>query len=98
MSTPAGTTESRATLDLPFIGGFAVALCGGHGGGANDLARSVAAALGATPVVTTATDATSTPALDTFAGFSPVGDLAGGTLARPDGRPPPPVRTRRLTR
>jgi len=45
-------------------GRFAVALAGGHGGGANALARRVASSLGATPVVTTASDAVSVPALD----------------------------------
>jgi cobalt-precorrin 5A hydrolase/precorrin-3B C17-methyltransferase len=45
---------------------FAVALCGGHEGGANTLAERVARALGATPVVTTASDALSVPALDTL--------------------------------
>ena len=43
---------------------FAVALCGGHGGGANALAASVADTLGATPVVTTASDSVGFPALD----------------------------------
>jgi len=43
---------------------FAVALCGGHGGGANTLAQRVAEALGAAPVVTTASDALGVPALD----------------------------------
>ena len=47
-------------------GRFAVALVGGHGGGANGLARRVADALGATPVVTTASDAVGVPALDTL--------------------------------
>ena len=45
-------------------GRFAVALVGGHGGGANALAGRVASALGAAPVVTTASDALSLPALD----------------------------------
>jgi cobalt-precorrin 5A hydrolase/precorrin-3B C17-methyltransferase len=45
---------------------FAVALCGGHDGGANGLAERVAASLGATPVVTTASDALGLPALDAF--------------------------------
>ncbi len=43
---------------------FAVALAGGHGGGANALAQRVADALGATPVVTTASDAVGVQALD----------------------------------
>ncbi len=42
---------------------FAVALTGGHHG-ANDLARRVAVALGAQPVVTTASDVLGLPALD----------------------------------
>jgi cobalt-precorrin 5A hydrolase / precorrin-3B C17-methyltransferase len=43
---------------------FAVALVGGHAGGANALAERVAATLGATPVVTTASDAAGTAPLD----------------------------------
>lgn len=45
---------------------YAVALAGGHDGGANSLAERVAAALGATPVVTAASDATGVPALDSL--------------------------------
>jgi cobalt-precorrin 5A hydrolase/precorrin-3B C17-methyltransferase len=45
---------------------FAVVLAGGHGGEANRLSERVAAALGATAVVTTASEATSSPALDSF--------------------------------
>ncbi|GAA1823745.1 precorrin-3B C(17)-methyltransferase [Planosporangium flavigriseum] len=47
-------------------GRFAVALLGGHGGGANDLAARVSAVLGAQPVVTTATDASGVTPLDTY--------------------------------
>ena len=47
-------------------GRYAVSLCGGHGGGANALARRVAGALGAEPVITTASDALGLPALDSF--------------------------------
>jgi cobalt-precorrin 5A hydrolase/precorrin-3B C17-methyltransferase len=47
-------------------GRFAVALAGGHGGGANALARRVADTIGATPVVTTASDAVDVPALDSL--------------------------------
>jgi cobalt-precorrin 5A hydrolase/precorrin-3B C17-methyltransferase len=43
---------------------FAVALAGGHSGGANRLATRVAEALGATPVITTASEALALPALD----------------------------------
>jgi cobalt-precorrin 5A hydrolase / cobalt-factor III methyltransferase / precorrin-3B C17-methyltransferase len=53
---------------------FAVALCGGHAGGANDLAARVAESLGATPVVTTASDSLGVTALDSLGrdlGFTP---------------------------
>jgi cobalt-precorrin 5A hydrolase / precorrin-3B C17-methyltransferase len=60
---------------------WAVALVGGHAGGANALARRVAAALGATAVVTTASDAAGVSALDGFGSdvglrVEPGGDLA----------------------
>ncbi len=45
-------------------GRFAVAALSGHLGGGNELARRVAAALGATPVITTASDARGTLAVD----------------------------------
>ena len=47
-------------------GRFAVALTGGHGGGANAVAGRVADTLGATPVVTTASDVADVPALDSL--------------------------------
>ena len=43
---------------------FAVALLGGHGGGANDLAIRVADAFGGQAVITTGSDATGIPGLD----------------------------------
>ena len=49
-------------------GRFAVALAGGHDGGANRLAERVAFTLGATPVITTASDGLGVPALDSFGG------------------------------
>ncbi|MFH9073949.1 precorrin-3B C(17)-methyltransferase [Streptomyces alboflavus] len=67
-------------------GRFAVALLGGHGGGANALARDVGEVLGAEPVITTATDAVSVPGLDTL-GFPVEGDVAGVTRAMLDGEP-----------
>ena len=45
---------------------FAVALAGGHGGGANVLAARVAESLGAVPVVTTASDVVGVQALDSL--------------------------------
>src|SRR5215218_10852271 len=47
-------------------GRFAVALTGGHGGGANALAGRVADTLGAAPVVTTASDVADVRALDSL--------------------------------
>ena len=47
-------------------GRFAVALVGGHAGGANELAERVADALGAVAVVTTASDSLHVPALDSL--------------------------------
>jgi cobalt-precorrin 5A hydrolase/precorrin-3B C17-methyltransferase len=47
-------------------GRFAVALTGGHAGGANELAGRVADALGSTPVITTASDSLGVPALDSL--------------------------------
>jgi cobalt-precorrin 5A hydrolase / precorrin-3B C17-methyltransferase len=45
---------------------FAVALCGGHEGGANALAARVAETLGGTPVITTASDSVGVTALDSL--------------------------------
>lgn len=69
-------------------GRFAVALCGGHAAGANDLARDVAGLVGATPVITTATDAVGVVALDALPGFVAKGDIAGVARAWLDGAPP----------
>ncbi len=60
---------------------FAVPVLGAHGGGGNELARRVAQALGAEPVITTASDAAGNIALDGFGtdlGFTiePGSDLA----------------------
>lgn len=65
-------------------GRFAVPLVGGHAGGANELARRIGEAVGATPVVTTATDAVGIPALDTL-GWAYEGDVAAVTRAVLDG-------------
>ncbi|MGW0907650.1 precorrin-3B C(17)-methyltransferase [Streptomyces sp. NPDC002853] len=67
-------------------GRFAVALLGGHEGGANALAHEVADVLGAMPVVTTATDAVDVPGLDTL-GLPVEGDVAGVSRAILDGEP-----------
>lgn len=77
-----------AVVCVDEAGRFAVSLLGGHAGGGNELAREVGALLGAEPVVTTATDAAATPALDTLPGFTAVGDVAGVSTAMLDGRLP----------
>jgi cobalt-precorrin 5A hydrolase / precorrin-3B C17-methyltransferase len=67
-------------------GRFAVSLVGGHGGGANELARQVGELLDASPVVTTATDAVGLPGLDTL-GMPVEGDVAQVSRALLDGEP-----------
>ncbi|MFF4310425.1 precorrin-3B C(17)-methyltransferase [Streptomyces sp. NPDC001507] len=67
-------------------GRFAVSLVGGHGGGANELAREVAELLAAQPVVTTATDSVGLPGLDTL-GFPVEGSVATVSRALLDGEP-----------
>ncbi|MEV1132186.1 precorrin-3B C(17)-methyltransferase [Agromyces sp. NPDC049794] len=64
----------------------AVALLGGHAGGANALAADVAALLDAAPVVTTATDAAGVPGLDTL-GWPVEGAVAAVSRAILDGEP-----------
>jgi cobalt-precorrin 5A hydrolase/precorrin-3B C17-methyltransferase len=66
---------------------YAVALLGGHAGGANALAAAVGAALpDCEPVVTTATDATGVPGLDTL-GWPVEGAVAAVSRAVLDGTP-----------
>ncbi|MEU4365828.1 precorrin-3B C(17)-methyltransferase [Micromonospora chersina] len=64
----------------------AVALLGGHAGGANALAAEVGALLDARPVVTTATDAVGLPGLDTL-GWPVEGAVAAVSRAILDGEP-----------
>jgi cobalt-precorrin 5A hydrolase/precorrin-3B C17-methyltransferase len=77
-----------AVVCVDEAGRFAIALCGGHDGGANELARRVGLLLDATPVITTATDATGLVALDQLPGFVASGDIAGVTATLLDGRSP----------
>lgn len=65
---------------------FAVPVLGGHAGGANALAERIAELLDAVPVVTTATDATGIPGLDTL-GWAVEGAVAAVTRAVLDGTP-----------
>jgi len=82
----ADKARDPAVVCVDDAGLHAVALCGGHGGGANALAREVAALLAAAPVVTTATDAVGFPALDDLPGLVVRGETAQVTTALLDGR------------
>jgi cobalt-precorrin 5A hydrolase len=53
-----------AVLAVDDAGRFVIPVLGGHGAGANDLAREIATRLGALPVITTANDAHGMPAVD----------------------------------
>ncbi len=59
-------TIDPAVVVVDDTGAFSISLLSGHIGGANDLARKVADAVGAMPVITTATDVSGKPALDLF--------------------------------
>ncbi|MGE4291247.1 MAG: cobalt-precorrin 5A hydrolase [Desulfovibrio sp.] len=59
-----GKVEDPAVVVLDQEGRFCISLLSGHLGGANALARDIAARVGAQAVVTTATDAAGLPALD----------------------------------
>jgi cobalt-precorrin 5A hydrolase/precorrin-3B C17-methyltransferase len=67
-------------------GRYAVALVGGHTAGANALCARVAGVLGAQPIVTTATDATGLPGLDTL-DWPAEGAIARVSRALLDGEP-----------
>ena len=60
-------TEDSAVIVTDETGRFVVSLLSGHIGGANALAEKVAAAIGAVPVITTATDANGRFSVDTWA-------------------------------
>lgn len=81
-----GKATDRGVVCVDEAQQFAVALLGGHAGGANDLARTVGDALGAQPVVTTATDAVGLPGLDTL-DWPVEGALAAVSRAMLDGEP-----------
>lgn len=82
----AGKAADPGVVCVDEGGRFAVSLLGGHGGGANALAREVGEVLGAEPVVTTATDAVGLPGLDTL-GLPYEGSVAAVTRALLDGEP-----------
>lgn len=56
-----------AILNIDERGNFVIPLCAGHIGGANELARALAASIGAIPCVTTATDVNGLFAVDEWA-------------------------------
>jgi len=60
-------THDPAVVVVDDRGTFAISLLSGHIGGANDLALRVSAILGATPVITTATDVNHLPSVDMMA-------------------------------
>lgn len=62
-----GKDSDPAVVVVDEAGRFAVSLLSGHIGGANDLARRVAAVSGGAAVITTATDVHGLPALDLLA-------------------------------
>ncbi|MFI6081890.1 precorrin-3B C(17)-methyltransferase [Streptomyces sp. NPDC051217] len=82
----ADKTTDPGVVCVDEAGRYAVSLLGGHGGGANSLAAEVASVLAATPVITTATDATGVPGLDTL-GLPVEGAPAAVTRALLDGTP-----------
>ncbi len=67
-----GHGPSVVTIDAS--GTFVTPILGAHTS-ANQLARQLGAILSATPVITTSSDTTNTPALDAFRGFYATGDL-----------------------
>ncbi len=60
-------TQDPAVLVVDDAGFFVISLLSGHLGGANAMTRAVARSIGATPVITTATDNAGVPAIDRLA-------------------------------
>jgi len=81
-----------AVVVVDDVGRFAISLVGGHLGGANALAEQVAAAIGAIPVITTASEQAGLPALDLLARergwrLAPDSDLTRVSAALVNGDP-----------
>lgn len=79
-------TADPGVVCVDEAGRYAVSLLGGHGGGANELAREVGGLLDAEPVVTTATDSVGLPGLDML-GLPCEGSVAVVSRALLDGEP-----------
>lgn len=60
-------TTDPCVLVIDELGQFVISLLSGHIGGGNEMTRSVASAIGATPIISTATDLNNTFAVDVFA-------------------------------
>ena len=80
-------TADPAVVCVDEGGKWCIPLLGGHAGGANALAAEVGALLGAQAVVTTATDASIIPPLDTLSALTSAGDVAAVTTALLDRTP-----------
>jgi len=77
-----GKAQDPAVAVLDLAARFAVSLVSGHAGGANELARELARLTGATPVITTGTDAAGLPGVDELAAAQDmVVDNAGAVKA-----------------